>query len=73
MEYIVHNSKILLFYKKLTYLEHSLCEMYNVSIHQLSLGHVTNTHSWWIKTLYVSQTMLQSKLISYKITIFATK
>ena len=37
-------------------LEHSVC-------HQC----VTKIHSWWVETLYITQTMLQSKRISYKI------
>ena len=27
---------------------------------------MTKTHSWWFEMLYVSQTMLLSKLISYQ-------
>ena len=56
MECIVHGSKIWLFCKTFT------------SFVALFWKHTWHLHkySWWVETLYASQTLLQSKLISYK-------
>ena len=58
MEYFFQGSKIWVSTSKLTHQNLSHLTWYQ---------YVTKTHSWWVEMLYVSQNMLQSKLIFYKI------
>ena len=65
MEYIVHGY----FVRNSLTLEHNLWNVQCFDPSAMSLGNIqyaNKTHSWWLKTLYISQIRLQSKWISIK-------